>query len=347
MLTQYGTLLVLDFPPNAEFGIDTAAWVVGEKFQGLKLIPPGVHFVFFSVGDKFGSMSPRTGFWINIGAGEVIVRRWGTNEEQILPVGVDYLDDERESFIAGVRRMEFDDRLGPYPVDQLSVWNRLTSFISTHTVDRIQSVSQVVVSSAAAEDSQSRHSSNPSSKTLGNAATQSHTLFFLTIPERVLPPNPNAQQVTKYSMDKSLVLEKVLAELKNEWSELLGEMQFAFVCFMFGQLYEAFEQWKGIVILMCFCEEAILQYVDLFSNFIQSFSDTLPMIPDDFFVDIISKDNFIVKAFSSFFELVDGDISSVSMVAKCEALKSKLFAKFGVDFSMPIDDDDAPVIVSE
>ena len=47
------------------------------------------------------------------------------------------------------------------------------------------------------------------------------------------------------------------------------------------------------------------------------------------------------------FKLVDGDISSVSMVAKCEALKSKLFAKFGVDFSMPIDDDDAPVIVSE
>jgi len=40
-------LLFLDPPENLEFGIDFNAWSTGPLFKGVKLIPPGLHFVFY------------------------------------------------------------------------------------------------------------------------------------------------------------------------------------------------------------------------------------------------------------------------------------------------------------
>ncbi len=41
------TLILLDFPVGAEFGIDMNVWNTGEKFKGVKMIPPGKHFVYW------------------------------------------------------------------------------------------------------------------------------------------------------------------------------------------------------------------------------------------------------------------------------------------------------------
>jgi hypothetical protein len=40
-------LLFLEAPENLEFGIDFNAWTTGPLFKGVKLIPPGLHFVFY------------------------------------------------------------------------------------------------------------------------------------------------------------------------------------------------------------------------------------------------------------------------------------------------------------
>ena len=42
-----GTLVFLEVPPGTEFGIDYNSWNVGTEFRGVKMIPPGVHFVFY------------------------------------------------------------------------------------------------------------------------------------------------------------------------------------------------------------------------------------------------------------------------------------------------------------
>lgn len=48
-LFDYGaTLIFIDVPEGTEFGIDSNAWSVGPKFKGVKMIPPGVHFIYFS-----------------------------------------------------------------------------------------------------------------------------------------------------------------------------------------------------------------------------------------------------------------------------------------------------------
>ena len=46
-LQRNGTILLLDVPQGTEFGIDYASWTVGPKFKGVKLIPPGVHYLHY------------------------------------------------------------------------------------------------------------------------------------------------------------------------------------------------------------------------------------------------------------------------------------------------------------
>ena len=40
-------LLFLDAPPDLEFGIDYTSWQTGPRFRGVKLIPPGLHFIYY------------------------------------------------------------------------------------------------------------------------------------------------------------------------------------------------------------------------------------------------------------------------------------------------------------
>ena len=41
------TLILLDLAPGAEFGVDWKSWHTDVKFKGLKMIPPGTHYVYY------------------------------------------------------------------------------------------------------------------------------------------------------------------------------------------------------------------------------------------------------------------------------------------------------------
>lgn len=47
LLVEGGTFVFLGVPVGTEFGIDLKSWTVGEKFRGVKMIPPGLHFIYF------------------------------------------------------------------------------------------------------------------------------------------------------------------------------------------------------------------------------------------------------------------------------------------------------------
>jgi A1 cistron-splicing factor AAR2 len=44
---RLATILCLDVPQGTEFGVDFHQWNVGPKFKGVKMIPPGIHFVYY------------------------------------------------------------------------------------------------------------------------------------------------------------------------------------------------------------------------------------------------------------------------------------------------------------
>lgn len=44
---QGATLILLDVPKATDIGIDIKSWHVGDKFKGIKMIPPGIHYVHY------------------------------------------------------------------------------------------------------------------------------------------------------------------------------------------------------------------------------------------------------------------------------------------------------------
>ncbi|VFQ99962.1 unnamed protein product [Cuscuta campestris] len=80
-----GTLLFLDVPQYTLIGIDTQMFSSGPNFKGIKMIPPGVHFVFYSSANREGNaFSPIIGFFIVLKPSEVVVRKWDKKEERFV-----------------------------------------------------------------------------------------------------------------------------------------------------------------------------------------------------------------------------------------------------------------------
>lgn len=71
-----GILIVLNLPVGTVFGIDMKVYQVGDKFLGLKMIPPGLHFIYYSAVSKEGCVAPRTGFFHYFSPQEIVVKKW-------------------------------------------------------------------------------------------------------------------------------------------------------------------------------------------------------------------------------------------------------------------------------
>ena len=47
LLVEGGTLVLLDVPAGTDIGIDIKSWNSAENFKGIKMIPPGFHFIHY------------------------------------------------------------------------------------------------------------------------------------------------------------------------------------------------------------------------------------------------------------------------------------------------------------
>lgn len=84
LFSEGGMLLIFDVPKGTEFGIDYNSWKVGSKFKGVKMIPPGVHFVFYSAVSKEGQTAPRTGFFCFAEKRNIVVKKWDSGIEDVV-----------------------------------------------------------------------------------------------------------------------------------------------------------------------------------------------------------------------------------------------------------------------
>lgn len=83
-MDQYACLIVTGTPDHTEFGIDLLAIDITAEFRGVKLIPPGAHFVYSSAKDNFGnSNGARNGFLHFFKSGEILVKEWNQQQEQL------------------------------------------------------------------------------------------------------------------------------------------------------------------------------------------------------------------------------------------------------------------------
>ncbi|KAL3813306.1 hypothetical protein ACJIZ3_014574 [Penstemon smallii] len=278
LVKRGATLLLLDVPQHTLIGIDTQVFSSGPNFRGIKMIPPGIHFVYYSSANKEGSeFSPIVGFFIDASSSQVILRKWDLKEERLVKLS----EEDEERYSDAVKRLEFDKHLGPYTLSQYGDWKRLSNYITKDTIERIEPLggeitiacesemvgkfSKTSVETALAEQLKNSKFTMPEEK------SKRRGCYYTEIPRLVKHKGICGEELTSLNLDKTHLLENVLTkEYGGAEDALLGELQFAFIAFLMGQSLEAYLQWKTLVSLFFGCTEAPLHTrSQLFTKFIR------------------------------------------------------------------------------
>ncbi|KAJ6421340.1 hypothetical protein OIU84_028670 [Salix udensis] len=280
LVKQGVTLLLLDVPQYTLVGIDTQMFTVGPAFKGIKMIPPGPHFVYYSSSSKDGKQfSPIVGFFVDAAPSEVIVRKWNQQEESLVKVP----EEEEERFCQAVKSLEFDRYLGPYNLSQYGKWKRLSSYLTKTIIKQIEPIGgeiTVVCESEMDKNSPKTSIERALDAQLGTGKLSASTsidrsknggCYYTAIPRVIKRKGMEGKELTSLNLDKTELLESVL--MKNYGGSedlLLGELQFAYIAFLMGQSLEAFFQWKSLVSLLLSCIEAPFRTRShLFTKFIK------------------------------------------------------------------------------
>ncbi|XP_051947671.1 protein AAR2 homolog [Xyrauchen texanus] len=362
LFEEGATLVLLGVPEGTELGIDYKTWTLGPRFRGVKMIPPGLHFLHYcsaNTNGACGEIGPKTGLFLTLKPREVIVAHWNMREEDL---DFSQNPDEVEQMRANIQ--ELDAYLGPYPYDTLRKWVSLTDRLNQEVASALQPLSgRVCAFSDVIPEVQLTHTKDREEQNLPRNDRECQNmkegldrlprmklregteLRFSNIPKQAYPPGATPAQITQYSMDLSYSLNCVIeSHYKEQPLNVLGELQFAFVCFIIGNVYEAFEHWKTLLALLCRSEDAMRERKDLYLGLIAVLYHQLGEIPPDFFVDIVSQNNFLTSTLQDFFQFASSPGVDSTLRKRADKFKAHLTKKFRWDFDADLEDC-APVVV--
>ncbi|XP_076132072.1 protein AAR2 homolog isoform X2 [Alosa pseudoharengus] len=364
LFEEGATLVLLDVPEGTELGIDYKSWQVGPRFRGIKMIPPGLHFLHYSSSNPKsmgGEIGPKMGLFLSLKPRELVLAHWDRNEED-LDFSATQNVEEVERVKAGLR--ELDPFLGPYPYDTLRKWVSLTDRVTQEVAEALQPLNgRVCAFCDVVPELQLTHTRDRAEQNLPRNDTacqnmkegldrlprmkqrEGTELRFSHIPKQIYPPGATPAQITQCSMDLSYALSCLLEQhYPQQPLNVLGELQFAFACFLLGNVYDAFEHWKSLLSVLCRSEEAMRTHKELFLGLISVLYHQLGEIPPDFFVDIVSQNNFLTTTLQDFFQFATGPGMDSTLRKRAEKFKVHLTKKFRWDFEADLDDC-APVVV--
>ncbi|GLT57248.1 hypothetical protein SLA2020_302350 [Shorea laevis] len=354
-LVKHGaTLLFLDVPQYTVVGIDTQVFSVGPNFKGIKMIPPGVHFVFYSSSSRDGKeFSPIIGFFIDVSHSQVVVRKWNQQEERLVKVS----EEEEGRYSQAVKNMEFDQHLGPYDLSHYGDWKRLSNYITKNTIERLEPIGgeiTVTCESTMAKNTPKTAMETTLDEQLRNSKFSTSTeipqkrgCYYTSIPRVIKRKGIPGEQLTSLNLDKTELLETLLEKEYGGFEDsLLGELQFAFIAFLMGQSLEAFIQWKSLVSLLFGCTEAPFRTrSQMFTKFIKvlyyqlkyslqkdrTLEDTgaSALLDDSWF----SSDSFLHRLCKDFFSLLqDASVVDGDLLSWARKLEELLENSLGWDF---------------
>lgn len=86
ILYEEGALLIVaGVPTGTEIGVDLSPNKVDEMFRGIKMIPPGAHFVYTAAEGAYGDTAARVGFIHYFKKQEIVIREWNEQTEELRP----------------------------------------------------------------------------------------------------------------------------------------------------------------------------------------------------------------------------------------------------------------------
>ncbi|KAF8820518.1 AAR2 protein [Cardiosporidium cionae] len=172
-------------------------------------------------------------------------------------------------------------------------------------------------------------------------------LFYSSIPKVSIPANATSAEVTRLSMDKSSILDRLIEQSYNgNELSVLGELQFAYIAFLLGYNFASFEQWKCLLILLCNSESAVKRRPALFHGLLLVMYTQIEQAPDDLVSDEFSKENFLIHCIVNLIEICSDDPTSTGdFKAALEDFGKLVKNKFNMEpFELLAKSDDAPQI---
>lgn len=227
LFEEGATLVLLDVPLGTELGIDCKSWQVGPRFKGVKMIPPGLHFLHYCSANSpscGGEIGPKTGLFVTLKPKDILLARWDPKEEDL-----DFSPSQDEEEVSRIRAnlQDLDPHLGPYPYEVIRKWVSLTDRLSEEVAKNLQPLSgRICAFSDVIPEVQLTHTKDRVEQPRNDTACQSMkegleklprmkpregTEFrFSVIPEKKYPAGATPEQITQCSLDQSYALESVL-----------------------------------------------------------------------------------------------------------------------------------------
>ncbi|XP_058442736.1 protein AAR2 homolog [Malaya genurostris] len=284
-------LIIAGVPPGTEFGIDLKSFYVGEDFRGVKLIPEGVHFVYCSCRGPYGDMAPRVGFIHFFKRGEILIREWDNNTEELRHRVHDHIETELQNIKRNLRSL--DGYLAPYDYDGYVKWSKLSANITEETIRRHSPDSGIirntiellscsdadrprgVNSEATSPRSRIRMSVDAEELLPKLKAVPGTTPKFTCLPHRC-PEGASPAEVSMHYIDSIAAVEMLLSNREKEFFE---EIEFTFVLFVCCHSIEALNHWRKILLLLSNSEKAVEKYKGFYKNYLTVLQYQLVELP--------------------------------------------------------------------
>ncbi|KAL0882566.1 hypothetical protein ABMA27_001019 [Loxostege sticticalis] len=176
--------------------------------------------------------------------------------------------------------------------------------------------------------------------------TPGTSLRLTEIPQDKYPPGSTPEEITKHYLDQSYTLD-LMIEQHEEPLHIIGELQFAYICFLIGHSLDAFEHWKSLVILFCSCDDAISKYKTVFYHFVKTLETQIEEMPEEFLADIVMNKNLVYKKLREFFRTVYMGNIEGRLLKVIDDFKHNLTEKLQWDFTEldADEEDERPVVV--
>uniref|UniRef100_A0A0N4ZKR9 Protein AAR2 homolog n=1 Tax=Parastrongyloides trichosuri TaxID=131310 RepID=A0A0N4ZKR9_PARTI len=327
-----------DFPEGIEIGIDYISYTTGPKFMGLKMIPPGVHYICVSY-----KGAPRIGFFHCFKDKEIMMKKWNKEKETYDDIKLSI--DEENVIRSNIRNL--DKNLGSYPFENMKNWISLSSFITKDVVDKLNpSCGRITSQQSFITEEERINQINKTSNIVDkNNPTRLRFSDQIGLPIFNIKEDEviNFTEIPKITIDivnkragtdNSCLLEELLKNYKNN-EKLLGEFQYSFVVFLIGQAYEGFEQWKRFLHLFSTVKSILSSQVTLFDKIFMILYYQISTCPEEFFNEVIENNNFIRCTLSLLFINIE-DSNNLPEAFKKKVCKIKcLFEKkFNCSFDL-------------
>jgi A1 cistron-splicing factor AAR2 len=352
-------LIIEELPIGSEFGLDMATFNTGERFKGVKMIPPGIHYYYANAISNDGKQyGPRVGFYHNFQAKEVLVTRWSKTDEDFDET-FKPTDEYVTRYSSNLR--DLDRYLGAYRYSTyrtyLSLTNKITVDLLNELVPidkKIRSVPYLVDESKAEPSEKNNPVRRRTLRADGEHPTEENLLTnlvpakdtnirFTKIPEKhnQLDITLSPDLVTRFYLDSTLRLRHAFKGRQGR-ERLLAEFQFAFVTLLMGHVYDCFEQWQKILVLFCSADSALneAEHQEFCVEFLIILRNQLEHVPEDLFIDITDTNNLIRHQLDNFFQNCHQvQLLNDNLIAETDKLRTMLAQKYGWRFNSDIEDD--------